>query len=111
MTPSRKDLKILSDIAAGPVEEGKQVSYKCEVSRVKPLPRALYFKFTDSDRTLATTVKNEVNTDGLTYKVSAEFAMTASRTYQGKKLQCVFVTSNNQTITSTEERQMQIICK
>ena len=60
---------------------------------------------------LAASFQNETNIDGLSHKASVEFTPTASRAYQGKKLQCVIVTSGNQTIISTEEKDILVLCK
>ena len=111
VTPSRQKLKISSNIASVFVEESKLVSYKCEAARVKPLPRVMYFKFTDSDTPLATTSSAETNRDGLTSKVSTEYTFTVHRNHDGKKLQCVFVTWSYQVITSEEQRMIRVLCK
>ena len=57
------------------------------------------------------TFKFEAARDGLAYRVLVVIGMLAEQDRHGGKLKCVLVTSDNQTITSTEEREIQILCK
>ena len=55
--------------------------------------------------------KTEANSDKLTSSVSVEYTMTVNPSDNGRKLNCYYVTAAGNTIISSQEVTVKVLCK
>ena len=110
MTPSERDLELTAN-TTGLLREGDTVTFNCTAPRVKPPPREMYLKFTDYDQKIIGRNMTSTNSDGLTSKVTLEYAMTVNNNMNGRKLKCYYVTEEGKSIKSSEEVTVKVLCK
>ena len=71
----------------------------------------MFWKFTDDDNQHPGQYKIETNSDKLTSSVSVEYTMTVNVIDNGRKLKCYYVTAAGNTIISSQEAMVKVLCK
>ena len=95
----------------GLLREGDTVTFNCTAPRVKPPPREIYLKFTDSDHKIIGRNMKSKNSDGLTSHVTLEYAITVNENMNGRKLKCYYVTQDEKIVTISEEATLKVLCE